>query len=144
MKLRLALLASLVTSAACVVLQDNPRYVEPPAGTYSATRVPVAIGSEGPAIVECAEVSSDFFKAAQVQPLLGRFFIDAEHQGAPTRVAIVSHQWWQDRFGGAPDVIGRTLQIDDRRTTVVGIAPRGFDVPPGTALWIPRTPRQAP
>src|SRR5215204_4904673 len=62
----------------------------------------------------------------RVQPLLGRFFTrEDDAPGAPRR-AILSHGYWQRRFSGAPDVIGRSLNIDGRTCEVIGVLPPSF------------------
>jgi len=63
-----------------------------------------------------------------VQPVLGRWFSDAEHTPAaegPDSV-ILSHAFWQRRFGGDESALGRTLSLDFRPSQVVGIMPAGF------------------
>jgi putative ABC transport system permease protein len=69
------------------------------------------------------DVTPDFFRALGVSPLVGRAFADDE--GAPGRDALVvlSHGLWQRRFAGDPDVVGRTLQINGRSVTVIGVMP---------------------
>jgi predicted permease len=72
-------------------------------------------------------VSANFFSAFGVQPALGRFFRSEEAMtpgGAP--VAVISHGLWQSRFGGSPDVLGRTLQLNNQALTIIGVAPAKF------------------
>jgi MacB-like periplasmic core domain len=123
------------TVTTCAPVQQYP---EPPAGSYSSKRFTLAEGDGKSAVVDGAEVSSEFFAAAGAKPLLGRLFVDQEYAGtAATRVALVSHRCWEERFGSAPSLIGRVLDLDDRSRTVVGVLPRGFDVPQGTCVWLP-------
>lgn len=124
---------------ACAPVQQYP---EPPAGSYSPKRLTLAAGDGTSAAVDGADVSAEFFAAAQAKPLLGRLFIDPEYAGgAATPVALVSHQCWEERFGSDPSLIGRVLNLDGRSRTVVGVLPRGFDVPKGTCVWLPRVTR---
>jgi macrolide transport system ATP-binding/permease protein len=86
-------------------------------------------------------VSADYFDVLGVRPALGRAFL-AEEYAAPCAgpVAILSHPLWQSRFGGDPDVLGRTLQLNGTVYTVVGVAAAGFGgMFPAVAsqLWIP-------
>jgi predicted permease len=77
-------------------------------------------------------VSREFFDVLRVQPALGRpFRADDEIQGRH-RVAILAHDFWQRQFGGAPDVIGRKLQLGDQDWEIAGVMPRGFAYPPGS------------
>jgi MacB-like periplasmic core domain len=121
---------------ACAPVQEYP---EPPAASYSPKRFTLAEEDGKSAVVEGAEVSAEFFTAARAKPMLGRLFIDPEYAGtAATPVAVVSHQCWEERFGSAPSLIGRVLNLDGRSRTVVGVLPRGFDVPKGSCAWLPR------
>jgi predicted permease len=70
------------------------------------------------------EVSSGLFPMLGIQPRLGRFFTaeDAVPNGPAT--VILSHQFWQNRFGGDPSIVGETVRINDTPTLILGIAPR--------------------
>ena len=126
--------ATIVTACA-----PDQQYPEPPAASYSSKRLTLSEGDGKSAVVDGAEVSAEFFAAAQAKPMLGRLFIDTEYAGtAATQVALVSHRCWEERFGSAPALIGRTLDLDGRRRTVVGVLPPGLDVPKGTCVWLPR------
>jgi predicted permease len=89
--------------------------------------------------VEGDLVSSSFFEVLGVEPRPGRNFLRSEEEGrAP--VVIVSHRLWQQRFEGAPDVLGRSLRVNGRDLSIVGVAPEGFGgiaVGRSTDLWIP-------
>jgi putative ABC transport system permease protein len=97
-------------------------------------------GTEGAERVKVVYASSGLFSVLGVKPLLGRTFIPEEAQWEGNRVAVISHQLWQSRFGGDPDVIGRTLTVDTYGRivyTVVGVMPRGFRFPNECELWLP-------
>ena len=88
-------------------------------------------------------VSGNYFSALGLRPALGRFLRPDEAElagGAP--VLVISHSYWQTRFDGAASVLGRTLRVNDRQLTIVGVAPEGFQ---GTVtllafdLWVPAT-----
>ncbi len=86
-------------------------------------------------------VESVFFDVVGVRPALGRFFKPGEDRpGATERVAVISHRYWQQRFGGSPDVIGRTVEVNERAVTIVGVAPAEFHGTMGGLqldLWVP-------
>lgn len=74
-------------------------------------------------------VSPSMFRTLGVEPRLGRTFTEDEDivdQVAP--VIILSDGTWRQRFGGDPAIVGRTITVDERATTVVGVMPPGFDV----------------
>ncbi len=88
-------------------------------------------------------VSDNYFSALGVRPALGRFFAPEEvtHAGGAP-VAVISHRLWVSHFDGASDVIGRTIRINARELTVIGVTPDEFQ---GTTLglqfdaWLPAT-----
>jgi predicted permease len=72
-------------------------------------------------------VSGNFFTALGVQPLLGRFVLPSE--GSVTilnPVIVLGYSYWQTRFGGDPDIIGKTVLFDGHPVTVIGITPKEF------------------
>jgi predicted permease len=86
-------------------------------------------------------VSGNYFDVVGARPILGRTFVAAEDQtpgAAP--VMVISYAYWQRRFGGDPSVVGRSVQVNDRPYTIVGVTPAEFM---GTALglsvdaWLP-------
>jgi predicted permease len=77
-------------------------------------------------------VSGNYFPALGLRPALGRFFLpDEVSRPGGDPVAVISHEYWQSRFAGVPDAVGRTVRVNGRDLTIVGIAPRGFQ---GTVL----------
>lgn len=86
-------------------------------------------------------VSGNYFAALGLTPVAGRFIEPADADGAAP-VAVVSHRFWQARLGAAPDVVGKTLRLNDRLFTIVGVTPREFV---GTVMgltfevWVPAT-----
>jgi predicted permease len=94
-----------------------------------------------PEAVTVARVSTNYFDVLRIRPYLGRTLIAADATASQGSVVLLSHDYWQRRFGGDPSVIGRTIDLAgdgiDRRT-VVGILPRGFVPPAGEPqAWVP-------
>jgi len=71
-------------------------------------------------------VSPEFFSTLGARPILGRTFAPDEEKPGGERVAILSYTHWQHWFSGDPNVIGRTLTVDQQVCTVVGVLPPGF------------------
>jgi predicted permease len=94
-------------------------------------------GRGSAARLESAEVSAAFFEVMRARPLLGRGFVAGENEPGRSKVVVLGHRLWLERFGGDPGVVGRTLQIDREPRTVVGIAPAGFSHPQGVEIWLP-------
>ena len=79
-------------------------------------------------------VSENYFSALRVQPALGRF-LRADEGARPDAdpVVVISHDYWQTRMAGDPAVLGRTLRVNDRILTIIGVAPPQFQ---GTVLML--------
>ena len=77
--------------------------------------------------------------SARVSPALGRDFREGEDQPSQPRTAILSYSAWQSKYAGRPDILGRTIAIEDGVWTIVGVLPRAFQfAPAGVAdYWIP-------
>lgn len=83
-------------------------------------------------------VSGDFFSTLGVQPTMGRGFRREEEQPGNRSVVIGSELWHQE-FGGAPDVVGKTIRLNDEAYSIIGVMPRGFLFPlsaPDAQLWV--------
>jgi hypothetical protein len=112
-------------------------YPEPPADTYTAVTVEATIGTETMPLTGAA-VDQTFLDASRATPLLGRAFREGDFREGASPTVMVSHDLWATRLGSSPEIIGRTIDLDDRPTVVIGIMPRGFHVPDGAAFWVPR------
>src|SRR5258705_3639076 len=84
-----------------------------------------------------AVTSANFFDVFGVGPQLGRLFVPADEQAGHQPVAVLSYSLWQRQFGGQSDVIGKTITLDGRNYSVVGVAPNGFQYPDKTEVWLP-------
>jgi predicted permease len=72
--------------------------------------------------------SGNYFEVLGVRPALGRFYTAAQDSpGGAEPVAVVSHDFWRRTLGGDARAIGRTLFLDSRPMTIIGVAPRGFN-----------------
>jgi putative ABC transport system permease protein len=97
------------------------------------------VGPDGPARVQGAHISEDFFHATGVAPALGRAFTPEETQAGAPPVVILGHDLWQNRFGGNPNLVGQSVTSDGRAYSVVGVMPAGFKLFDETIdLWVPR------
>jgi macrolide transport system ATP-binding/permease protein len=77
-----------------------------------------------------ARVSAGFFRILGVKPILGRDFYDGEDQPGAAETVMLTYQTWQKRFGGKTDVIGQTVRLSDKPTTIIGILPATFQFAP--------------
>jgi predicted permease len=99
----------------------------------------VTLTGEGePERVIATGVSDAWAETLGVQPLLGRAFnAEEQRQGSAARVVVLGHGFWQRRFGGDPAVLGRTVRLDGRVGTIVGVMRPQFRYPYNTDLWFP-------
>jgi len=82
-------------------------------------------------------VTADFFPLLGVQPALGRNFTQEEDTPNGPKAAILGYGLWQSRFGGDPEVLGRTITLNQQSYTVAGVLPAGFQYPEPFQLWTP-------
>src|SRR5262245_39540042 len=75
--------------------------------------------------VRGVDVSLDFFRVLRTPPMRGRDFAPQDEKAANGRVAILGYALWQRRFGGASDVVGRSITLNSESVTVVGVAAPG-------------------
>ena len=96
-----------------------------------------------------AAVSASLFAVLGVGPAQGRVFLPEEEQPGSDQVALVSYGLWRRRFAGDPNLVGKTITLDGRNRTVIGVMPEGFQFPGGSGtqlriytpppaeLWVP-------
>ncbi len=117
--------------------EQNRSFVEMAA--YKQAMVSLT-GDGEPERLEAMAVTHTLFPLLGATPALGRTFLPDEDQpGGDNRVAVLSHELWQRRFGGDPAVIGQTVTLDGESFAVTGVMRPGFDFP-GAELWIPLAP----
>ena len=71
-------------------------------------------------------VSGDYFPVLGVAPARGRLLAPSDDRAGAPPVVVLSHAFWKRRFGGSPDVVGRTIALNDQPFTIVGVAPEEF------------------
>lgn len=86
--------------------------------------------------VHAAAVTPGFFETVGTTPIFGRGFSPEESRPGGTAAVLLAHGFWQRRFGGDPNVIGQSLDLDGHSYTIVGVMPRGFDYPTRTQAWV--------
>ena len=88
-------------------------------------------------------VSGNYFSALGLKPAIGRFIQPQEAERPGTEpVVVISYDYWQTRFAGAPGVVGQKMRVNDRELTIIGVAPQHFQgtmVPLKFELWVPAT-----
>jgi len=106
----------------------------------AASRLQQFVLTDGdqPERVGGARVAANIFSLLRISPAVGRNFVPSEDQPSATPVAIISHNLWQQRYGGDPRIIGQRVTIDGQPYTLVGVLPAGIYYPtPETNVYIP-------
>jgi len=82
-------------------------------------------------------VTTGLFETLGVQPALGRTFTPEEMRPGGPRVALLTWDLWERRFGGDPGVVGKPVNLQGEPHTVVGVMPRGFEFPWWSEIYLP-------
>jgi predicted permease len=93
-----------------------------------------------PSVLTTTVVTPEIFSLLQAQPLLGRTFLPEDGKRGAALVVILSENLWRSQFGSDPSLVGRSISLDKRSFTVVGIMPASFHSLLLTAhedIWIP-------
>jgi putative ABC transport system permease protein len=95
-------------------------------------------GGDMPETLESARISWNLFPTLGVQPALGRNFTADEDSSASNGTVILSWSLWKRRFGGDPAILNRTIYLDAKPYTVIGVMPQWLEFPEtATQLWTP-------
>jgi putative ABC transport system permease protein len=95
-------------------------------------------GLETPEKLTMLHTTAGWMETLGIHPALGRWFsAEEERQGQESGVAVIADELWRRRFGGDAAVLGRTMTLDDRRYTIIGVMPRGFRFPYNGEVWVP-------
>ncbi len=86
-------------------------------------------GPDAAVRLEAANVGADFFSLLGVDAVSGRLFHPAEDRPEAPPVVILSHGFWQTRFGARPDAVGRTMVLDGKQHVIAGVLPPEFFFP---------------
>ncbi|HEU0178200.1 MAG TPA: ABC transporter permease [Blastocatellia bacterium] len=85
-----------------------------------------AVTNDQSEVVRGQAVSGGYYPGLGVQPILGRGITDADDNAAAPPVVVLSHQYWQERFGAKLDVVGQQLKLNQTMFTIIGVAPPAF------------------
>ena len=97
-------------------------------------------GSDEPERLRGAATTSNFFSVVGLQPVLGRLFTEVNEVPGNDRVVLLSHGFWQRKFGGARDVLGRTLMLNGTPHEIIGVMPPAMQLPSDAQVWKPLAP----
>ncbi len=108
-----------------------------------ATWVPSGVGKTEPEAVDIGLVSNGFFRMFGMQPIIGRDFIPSEHQKGGPPACVLAEGFWRQQLSANPGVVGRTLNLDGKPCTIVGVVPvfRQPQTLPAQ-IWLPLEPNR--
>jgi len=101
---------------------------------YAEQTMTLASGDRAEAVAGFS-VSSTFFPALGVKPLIGRWFRAEDDRSPGPSSVVLSEPLWRRAFGGSPEVLGRQVSFDGRPFTVIGVVPAGAEFPDGAEAW---------
>jgi putative ABC transport system permease protein len=93
-------------------------------------------GTGEPESVNARMVTSDYFKVMRVSPFMGRDFTPEDDKPGAAPVTLISYGTWQQRFGGDPNAVGKSILLDDKAYTIIGVLPESFVHQGPPPLWI--------
>jgi putative ABC transport system permease protein len=94
-------------------------------------------GTDQPIQITGSMITAGFFDALGIQPRYGRVFTLSDDKTTDPEVVILSHHLWQERFGGDPNVIGKSIALDGKTRTIVGVLANDMPVLTQADLWFP-------
>jgi len=95
----------------------------------------VLTGQKVPARLGIVFVTAAFFDVMKVAPFKGRTFLPGEDDPGKPHAAVLSYRAWQNNFGSDPDIVGRSILLNDVAYSVVGVMPGGFAFPNESSAW---------
>jgi predicted permease len=102
---------------------------------YNGTTMNVSDEGKAPERFNGSMISANAFRLIGESPLLGRDFLPEEDRPGAAAVVMIGNGVWKNRYGSDPNVIGRTIRINDAPAVVIGVMPEGFKFPFNTDLW---------
>jgi putative ABC transport system permease protein len=120
-------------------LQQQTKTLES-VGAFYQTTANMTGGGE-PQQINMNRANADFFHLLGIAPAMGRDFLAVEDQIGGADVAILSDGFWRGHFNADPQILGKTITLDGKATTIVGVLPHSFEFPfqqPEPDVWVPR------
>ena len=94
-------------------------------------------GSGEPERIMVSGVTGNYFDVFGIAPALGRTFTLENEKSGQDQVTVISYAFWQKRFAGDPNVIGKTITLDSKSYQILGVMPAGVSFPQTAELWTP-------
>ena len=130
--------STLVSNVAPPDYLDWQREASSFAALAATQNASVNLTGEGePRRLRALRVTANYWQVFGLPALHGRVFTAESNQPGADTLAVISHGAWQQQFGGDPALVGRTVQLNSRAVTIIGIMPAAFQAADRTDLWLP-------
>jgi predicted permease len=103
---------------------------------YSSMAFTLVRGEDPPMRVNTGIVSGNYFSVVGLEPVLGRIITPRDDGPSAVPVAVLSHEFWMEHFGGDSALVGRTLRVNDKVSTVIGVVQRAPHYPERTDVFV--------
>jgi putative ABC transport system permease protein len=107
------------------------------AASVSITRPMNLTGSGEPERLTASVITGNYFDTFGVRPTLGRGFSLENEKSGQDQVTVLSYAFWQTRFGGDPNIVNKTINLDGKAYEVLGVMPAEVVLPQPAQLWVP-------
>ncbi|MES2605168.1 MAG: ABC transporter permease, partial [Pseudomonadota bacterium] len=97
------------------------------------------LGHGDPHLVTTGVVSWQYFDFLGIKPLLGRGFVSTDEVIGAEASILLTYEFWQEKFGGDPDIVGTALEMNNAVHTVIGVLPKILPFPHDNDIWITTT-----
>ncbi|MFT5756855.1 MAG: putative ABC transport system permease protein [Alteromonadaceae bacterium] len=94
------------------------------------------LGYGDPKSLKAGTISWDYFEMLKIKPILGRTFLPGEDEQGARPLIVMSHHYWREMFGSDPDIIGTSLQMNNKSHQVIGVLPPMAAYPVKNDIWI--------
>jgi predicted permease len=95
---------------------------------------------KSPQTYHLEEATHGIFSMLHTRAILGRGFLPTDDRPGADPVLVIGYNVWQERYAGAPGIIGRQAHVNGQPATIVGVMPKGFRFPINVDLWMPLVP----
>jgi predicted permease len=105
-------------------------------GAYYWT-FPNVSGTERPEQFVGAAMSANMFEILRARPLMGRLFSAADEGGRSEQVVLIGETMWRNRYGSDAAIVGKSIRVNGRAATIIGVMPAAFQFPRNQQIWLP-------
>jgi len=109
-------------------------------GGFNSSSVNVSDDRSAPENVRSTALTSNAFALISQQPVLGRDLLPADERTGAEPVVLIGHKLWKRRYAEDRSILGKTLRLDGKPATIVGVMPEGMEFPTGAEVWVPLVP----